>query len=77
MVKADLTKNEEGRTYHDNVVLGPSQKVANYKEMNWWVPGPNTAALLIEWIEKNGGKVVMNQGVAIQEPGIDIGKKKK
>lgn len=66
LVKADLAKDDKGRTYHDNVVIGPAQTVKNIKLMNFWVPGPKTAALYAEWVEKNGGKVTMNKSVEIQ-----------
>lgn len=68
LVKAELPKDDTGRSYHDEVVIGPAQKVANSKTMNFWVPGPRTAALYVEWVEKNGGRVALDKSDQVPEP---------
>ena len=68
LVQADLSKKTEKVTYHDNVVIGPANRITKYKVMNFWVPGPKTAALYVEWVEKNGGAIKMNKADEIAEP---------
>jgi hypothetical protein len=69
LVKVDLAMDGK-RAYHNNIVIGPAQNVTKFKEMNFWVPGPKTAAKYIEWVEKNGGKVKTNKGDLITTPQV-------
>jgi len=56
----------EGRTIHNNVGVGP---VGCMKKPCWWVPGPKSAAMIIEWVKENGGKVLMDKSSEIKDPG--------
>ena len=76
LVKVDLAKDEKGRTYHDNVVIGPAQKITKSTEMNFWVPGPKTAAKYVEWVDKNGGKIKLDKGDLVNAPQFTTGVKK-
>jgi len=67
VVKADLAF-EGARSYHDLVALGPAGAVKKFKAFNFWVPGPKTAKLYLEWVEKNGGRVATDAADRIPAP---------
>ena len=49
------------RSYHDKVKVSTKASGAN-----WWVPGPKSAALYLEWVEKNDGKIEKNESAQIK-----------
>ena len=49
------------RSYHDKVKVGTKAGGAN-----WWVPGPKSAALYLEWVEKNGGTIEKDESAQIK-----------
>ena len=53
------------RSYHNNVKVSTKPSGAN-----WWVPGPKSAALYLEWVEKNGGEIEKNESAQIKNAPI-------
>jgi len=49
------------RSYHDDIKVTTKPTGAN-----WWVPGPKSAALYLEWAKKNGGKVEVDESAQIK-----------
>ena len=48
------------RSYHNNV------SVKSSKGGDWWIPGPKSAALYLDWVKKNGGKVKTDDSASIK-----------
>ncbi|MDX1679328.1 MAG: hypothetical protein R3242_01240 [Akkermansiaceae bacterium] len=48
------------RSYHDDVEVTTQSSGAN-----WWVPGPKSAALYLEWVKKNGGEIKKDESAQI------------
>ena len=68
VVKADLKLKEE-RSLHGAVGIGPLRGGAkSLKALNFWVPGPKTAALYVEWVKENGGRVAADYSEKIAAP---------
>ena len=59
-VSAKLSKDGK-RTYHDNVKV--TVKPSN---SSWWIPGPKSAALYLDWVKQNGGKVDLDESANIK-----------
>ena len=38
------------------------------KALNFWVPGPKTAALYVKWVKENGGRVTVDHSDKIAAP---------
>ena len=49
------------RAYHDHVEVTTKPSGAN-----WWIPGPKSAALYLEWVKKNGGSVEKDESAQIE-----------
>lgn len=49
---------QDGHTIHTDVAVGP---IGFSSKMSWWIPGPKSAAMYLEWVQKNQGKVIMDQ----------------
>lgn len=49
------------RSYHDDVKVTVKSSGAN-----WWVPGPKSAALYLEWVKRNGGEVKVDESAQIK-----------
>lgn len=57
LVVANLAKDSEGLTIHTGVAIGPVSSVRNRAKCNWWIPGGKSAAIYVDWVKRNGGKV--------------------
>ena len=57
LVVASLAKDAEGLTVHTDVAIAPVSLVRNRAKCNWWVPGGKSAAIYVDWVKRNGGKV--------------------
>lgn len=51
---------EGKRSYHTNVKV-----LTRSAGASWWVPGPKSAALYLEWVNLNGGSIAMDNSVSI------------
>ena len=49
------------RAYHDNVKVTIKPSGAN-----WWIPGPKSAALYLEWVKENGGTIEKDESARIK-----------
>lgn len=49
------------RSHHDHVKVTVKSSASN-----WWVPGPKSAALYLEWVKKNGGSVEKDESAQIK-----------
>ena len=49
------------RSYHDKVKISLKSSGAD-----WWIPGPKSAALYLDWVRKNGGSVEKDESAGIQ-----------
>jgi len=58
LVFANLAKDADGLTIHTNVAIGPVSSVRSRAKCNWWIPGGKSAAIYVDWVKRNGGKVV-------------------
>ena len=65
-VSAKLSKDGE-RTYHDNVKVTVKEN-----DSSWWIPGPKSAALYLEWVRKNGGTVELDESTKIKNSPVFI-----
>ena len=63
-VSAKLS-NDGKRTYHDKVKITAKKSAAS-----WWIPGPKSAALYLDWVRKNGGSVEMDESAKIKNAPI-------
>jgi hypothetical protein len=59
-VSATLAMDGE-RSYHNQVKVTVKSTGAN-----WWIPGPKSAALYLDWTKKNGGSVVTDESAQIK-----------
>ena len=59
-VSAKMSKDGK-RTYHDKVKVTVKKSGSS-----WWIPGPKSAALYLEWVRKNGGSVELDESAAIK-----------
>jgi len=57
LVLANLAKDAEGLTIHTNVAVAPVSSVRSRAKCNWWIPGGKSAAIYVDWVKRNGGKV--------------------
>jgi hypothetical protein len=57
LVFANLAKDAEGLTIHTDVAIGPVSLVRDCAKCNWWIPGGKSAAIYVDWVKRNGGKV--------------------
>lgn len=53
------------RSHHDHVKVTVKSSGAD-----WWIPGPKSAALYLEWVEKNGGTVETDESAQIKNAPI-------
>jgi len=53
------------RTYHDNVKI-----TVKNKGSSWWIPGPKSAALYLDWVRENGGSVELDESAKIKNAPI-------
>lgn len=54
-------KYEGKRCFHDKVKVTTKPSGAS-----WWIPGPKSAALYLEWVEKNGGTIEKDESAQIK-----------
>lgn len=57
LVIATLGKDEEGLSIHTEVSVGPVSVFSQRGQCNWWVPGPKTAQMYLDWVKRNGGTI--------------------
>jgi len=55
------------RSYHDNVKVTVEKSGSK-----WWMPGPKSAALYLEWVRKNGGSVDKDESAQIKNVPVFI-----
>jgi pimeloyl-ACP methyl ester carboxylesterase len=55
----------EGRSIQTKVIAAPIGKI---KKPSYWVPGPRSAKLMLDWVRKNDGTVLSDQSTAINKP---------
>jgi hypothetical protein len=55
------------RTYHDKVKV-----TVERSDSTWWIPGPKSAALYLEWVRKNGGSVDKDESAQIKNAPVFI-----
>ena len=55
------------RTYHDKVKVTTKPSGAT-----WWVPGPKSAALYLEWVEMNGGTIEKDESAQIKNAPVFV-----
>jgi hypothetical protein len=63
-VSAKMSKDGK-RTYHDNVKVSVKQSGAS-----WWIPGPKSAAMYLDWVRKNGGSVELDESAQIKNASV-------
>jgi len=56
----------DGRSIHTDVAVGPVGFAGN--KATWWIPGPRSAAEMLEWVRKNDGKVALDGSSHIKTP---------
>ena len=56
----------EGRSVHTDVAVGPAGFAG--KKATWWIPGPRSAAEMLEWVRKNDGTVALDGSSHIKTP---------
>ena len=56
----------EGHTIHTQVDVGPIG--FKRRDVSWWIPGPKSAAMYLEWVRKNEGKVRTDRADQIRHP---------
>ena len=58
-----------------SVKIKTSGKISHYTDIKvgprvsrttWWIPGANSAALAVEWLKKNNGKVLQDDSAKIK-----------
>ena len=59
------TSKDGKRTYHDKVKIKVTKSGAS-----WWIPGPKSAALYLDWVRKNGGSVELDESANIKNAPI-------
>jgi len=59
-VSAKISMDDK-RSYHDKVEV-----TTKPSGTNWWIPGPKSAALYLEWVKKNGGTVEKDESAQIK-----------
>lgn len=59
-VSAKLSMNGK-RAYHDKVKVTVKRSGSS-----WWIPGPKSAALYLDWVRKNGGSVEKDESAQIK-----------
>ena len=59
-VSAKLSMNGK-RAYHDKVKV-----TVKSSGSSWWIPGPKSAALYLDWVRKNGGSVETDESAQIK-----------
>ncbi|MCH2209267.1 MAG: hypothetical protein MK132_25855 [Lentisphaerales bacterium] len=52
---------EGTRSYHDKVKVTLKSNGAD-----WWIPGPKSTALYLDWVRKNGGSIEKDESAGIQ-----------
>jgi pimeloyl-ACP methyl ester carboxylesterase len=64
VVIATLAK-EDGRSYHTDVQILPANE-ETIKKGCWWLPGPRSASMYVDWVKRNGGTVKEDLSAATQ-----------
>ena len=55
-------KTKEKISYYTDIKVGP-----RVSRTSWWIPRAKSAALAVEWLKKNNGKIIQDDSAKLDE----------